>query len=251
MPKLHLFGWKPDRPDQRDKYYGEHLKPKARVIPTRVDLRQWTSKVEDQGEVGSCTANAVVGAMEYNEIKNGGSFVDLSRLFVYYNSRVIEDTVDEDMGAYIRDAVKSASRYGACTEKKWPYKVPKWASKPSKSCYADGAKRSVSLYVRVGTFDDIINVLADGYPVVFGATLYESFTSPEVAKSGIVPLPKLNERTIGGHAMLIVGYDKDQQNFIIRNSWGTGWGQDGHCVMPFKYFENIGDLVDDLWIIKL
>jgi C1A family cysteine protease len=246
-----MFGWKPDRPDRRDKLFGVHIKPTLTETPPKVDLRQWTSPVEDQSSVGSCTANATVGAIEYNDIKRNPGHMDLSRLFLYYNTRVIERSVNVDAGAYIRDVIKTAAKDGVCEERLWPYRVSRWYVKPNRACYKNAIKYKIKMYARVTTFDGIIQALADGYPVIFGATLYESFQSPPVSEEGVVPMPKPNERTIGGHAMLIVGYDKDQKHFIIRNSWGTGWGQDGHCVMPFDYFKTIGDLVDDLWIIKL
>ena len=193
------------------------------------------SPVEDQGNLGSCTANALAGALECLERKDKVSFIDLSRLFIYYNERVIEQSVSSDSGAMIRDGIKSLKKTGVCSEKKWPYVISKFAVKPNSACYKEALNHQITSYQRILTLDQMKSCLADGFPFVFGFTVYESFESPQVAKTGIVNMPKKNESVLGGHAVLAVGYNDKDKRFIVRNSWGTSWGMKGYFTMPYDY----------------
>lgn len=246
------YNWIPDRPDFRDHPY-RIAHGAAATLPPRVDLRPLCSPVEDQGELGSCTGNAIVGALEFLEMKSRpsgkGPVPDLSRLFVYYQERVIEHDVGQDNGAQIRDGVKACAKVGVCTEPAWPYDVAKFAKKPSAAAYKDARARKISDYLRVMTLDGVRANLADGFPVVFGFSVYESFESAAVAKSGIVPMPKKTERMVGGHAVLAVGYDDKAKRIIVRNSWGTGWGLKGYFLLPYGYITDRG-LSDDFWTVR-
>ena len=244
---IHKYAWKPDIPDARDLIY----KRKWRLfrIPQIVDLRPMCSPVEDQGQIGSCTATAIVGNLEYLENKEGLQMVDLSRLFVYYNERMIEGTTDHDAGAMIRDGIKSLITDGVCPESEWGYDITKFTNKPTKQCYNDALAHRISQYQRLNTIDDIQSCLADGYPVVVGISVYESFESDDVAKTGIVPMPTADERLLGGHAVLVVGYDMAKRWFIVRNSWGDNWGDNGYFYLPFDYMSN-QNLSDDWWSIS-
>ena len=249
MAVKHTFGWVPDIPDQRDFKFGAYMKVRA-APPPKVDLRASCSPVEDQGALGSCTANALVGALEYLERKdNAQPFVDMSRLFIYYNERVIEHSVKEDAGAMLRDGIKTLNKQGACSEKTWPYAISKFAAAPPKAAYTEAARNKISQYVRLSTLDDMRSCLAQGFPFVFGFTVYESFETAAVAKTGTVPMPKASEKVLGGHAVLAVGYNDKKKRFIVRNSWGTGWGAKGYFTMPYAYLDN-RDLSDDFWTIK-
>jgi C1A family cysteine protease len=248
-PVRHSYGWVPDIPDQRDFLFRE-LKPAPTALPSSIDLRKNCSSVENQGSLGSCTANALAGALEYLEIKDHKPFVDLSRLFIYYNERKIEGTVATDSGAMLRDGVKALRSLGVCTEKLWPYTIGKFAVKPTAACYTDGLKRKVTSYHRILTLNEMLTCLAEGFPFVFGFTVYESLESAEVAQTGVVPMPKEGERVLGGHAVLAVGYDDSAKRFLVRNSWGTSWGQGGYFTMPFEYLEN-RNLSDDFWTIRV
>src|SRR6266568_4205862 len=137
------YGWLPDLPDYRDFFYSAVARRLA-TLPSKIDMRSKCSPVEDQGQLGSCTANALVGALEFLEIKDGAPFVDLSRLFVYYNERVIEGTVDQDSGAFIRDGIKSLAKQGVCPEKEWPYRVRDFTRKPTAKCYSDARKHQIT-----------------------------------------------------------------------------------------------------------
>lgn len=242
------YGWTPDRPDQRDKLYSAIATP-PRKLPVAVDLRPGCSPVEDQGQLGSCTANALVGSLEFLEIKAGLPFTDLSRLFVYYNERAIEGTIGEDAGAMIRDGVKSLASLGVCPEKQWPYNIARFTQKPSAACFKAALRHEVISYHRILTLTDMRSCLAEGYPFVFGFTVYESFESAAVAKTGQLNLPGKKEKTLGGHAVLAVGYDDRTRRFLVRNSWGAAWGLSGYFTMPYDYLSN-GNLADDLWTLR-
>jgi C1A family cysteine protease len=244
------YGWAPDLPDHRDvRYSAVYRIPKK--LPAKIDLRPLCSPIEDQGELGSCTAHALTGALEFLEKKDGLTVVQMSRLFVYYNERVIEHSVGTDSGAQIRDGIKTLVKQGACSEDKWPYVniMTKFKAKPPAACYKEALGHQVLTYQRIDTLDQMRACLADGFPFVFGFTVYESFESQAVAKSGKMPMPKPKEKMLGGHAVLGVGYDDAQKRIIVRNSWSTGWGMKGYFTMPYEYISN-GDLADDFWTIR-
>ena len=242
------YGWLPDLPDHRDTLYGAvHRMPAT--LPPSVDLRRLCSAVEDQGDLGSCTGNALAGAVEFLEKKDRLTVVNVSRLFIYYNERAIEHSVNADAGAMVRDGIKTLVKQGVCSEKRWPYVISRFTLKPSRACYKEAADHQVTAYARLQTLDEMRACLADGYPFVFGFTVYEAFASVEVARTGVVSMPKPRERMIGGHAVLAVGYDHAKRRFLVRNSWGSGWGMKGYFTMPYDYLGN-RDLSDDFWTIR-
>jgi C1A family cysteine protease len=222
------------------------------VVPDKIDLRSQCPPVYDQGQLGSCTANAIAGAIQFDRLKQKltPDFTP-SRLFIYYNERVIEHTVASDSGAQIRDGIKSVGAQGDCPETEWPYVITKFKVKPSASCYADALKYKAISYQRVTqTLSQLKGCLASGYPFVFGFTVYESFESPQVAKSGHAPLPKSSEQVVGGHAVVAVGYDDTKQWFIVRNSWGSEWGLKGYFTLPYAYLTD-ENLASDFWTIRI
>ena len=242
------FGWVPDLPDHRDIRYGM-VRPVPAKQPSAVDLRRTCSPVEDQGRLSSCTGNALAGAVEFLEKRDGIPLVNVSRLFIYYNERVIEHTVADDAGAMIRDGIKTLVKQGTCSEKRWPYVIARFALKPSAACYREAADHQVTAYARLQTLVEMRACLADGYPFVFGFTVYESFESQRVAATGIVPMPRPREKVLGGHAVLAVGYDDAKKRFLVRNSWGTGWGMNGYFTMHYDYLTSRA-LSDDFWTIR-
>jgi C1A family cysteine protease len=242
------YGWVPDLPDHRDIMYSAVRKVPAE-LPAKVDLRAQCSPVEDQGQLGSCTGNALAGALEFLEKKDGVPFKDVSRLFIYYNERAIEHSVKSDSGAMIRDGIKTLAKQGACSEKSWPYLISKFSVKPTAACYKEAGQHQITSYQRIEVLDEMRTCLADGYPFVFGFTVYESFESQQVANTGAVQMPKSSENVVGGHAVLAVGYDDKEKRFIVRNSWGANWGIKGYFTMPYAYLAD-RNLSDDLWTIR-
>ena len=248
LSRKNVYGWLPDIPDNRDHLYGA-VRAIPKALPTKIDMRPGCSPVEDQGNLGSCTANALAGALEYLMIKDKVAVADMSRLFIYYNERVIEHSVKTDSGAMIRDGIKTLLKQGSCTEKKWPYIISKFTSKPSQACYTEALSYQILSYARITTLDEMRTCLAEGFPFVFGFAVYESFESQRVATTGVVYMPKKNESMLGGHAVLAVGYDDKTKRFIVRNSWGTTWGKKGYFTMPYAYLAD-RNLSDDFWTIR-
>ena len=244
----HPWGWIPDLHDHRDFLYAA-IRPVGLRLPKSVDLRSSMSPVENQGQLGSCTANALAGALEFLEMKSGQSFVDLSRLFNYYNERAVEHTIASDSGAMIRDGIKTLASLGVCPEKKWPYVLSAFTKKPSAVCYTDAKKHTISTYHRIASLGEMRACLAEGYPFVFGFSVYETFESPTVARTGVLNMPKPRERQLGGHAVCAVGYDDKAKRLLVRNSWGPGWGMKGYFTMPYDYVAN-SNLSDDFWTIR-
>lgn len=246
--RVQRYGWIADIPDQRDLVF-RGPKRVVEELPPSADLRPDCPPVYDQGKLGSCTANAIGAAMEYDLMRQGLDPKTPSRLFIYYNERLIEGTVRVDAGAMIRDGIKSVNKQGACAEENWPYDIARFSRKPGKSCYAKARSCRVTKYERILTLDDMKACLAGGYPFTFGFSVYESFESEEVARTGVVNMPSLRERQIGGHAVLAVGYDDAAERFTVRNSWSGDWGQDGYFTMPYDYLTD-RDLSDDMWKIE-
>jgi C1A family cysteine protease len=250
MPQNKHYGWVPDLPDHRDQLYSAPL-VKLATFPSKEDLRPKCPPVYDQGQLGSCTANAIAAAVQFDLMKENKPVFQPSRLFIYYNERVIEGTVNSDSGAQIRDGIKSIVHQGDAPEKDWPYDIAKFMDKPPAKAYTDAKKHEAVSYQRVAqTLAQMKGCLASGYPFVFGFTVYESFESQHVASTGVVPMPSPSEKTVGGHAVMAVGYDDSQQRFIVRNSWGTGWGMAGYFTIPYAYLTQ-SDLSDDFWTIRV
>jgi C1A family cysteine protease len=243
------FGWRPDHPDMRD--YLLAVEP-AKTLPQSVSLREQMPPVYDQGQLGSCTANSIGAILEFNELKQAEKDAATpSRLFIYFNERTMEGTADQDSGAEIRDGIKSVAQLGAPPETDWPYEINEFANKPPAKAYEDGLKHQAIRYARVPQTEmGIQNVLAAGYPISFGFTVYESFES-DVGADGIVPMPQPSESVVGGHAVVALGYKqiKGQLYFECRNSWGSDWADQGYFWMPASYLTS-HNLASDFWVIE-
>ena len=261
--KTARYGWVPDLPDARDHLYSAPAIALA-ALPPSVDLRDQCPEVYDQGKIGSCTANAIAAAFEFDLRKQQLSDFVPSRLFIYYNERAMEGHAAFDSGAQIRDGIKAVATMGVCTEKEWPYDdTPaeydggpfpagaKDGEKPPQQCYTDALVNRVTTYRRVAQVpDQMRGCLAAGYPFVFGFSVYDSFESEDVAKTGVAPMPQPGEKLLGGHAVLAVGYDDAGQTFLVRNSWGTGWGQAGYFTLPYAYLTTRG-MASDFWTMSI
>ena len=247
--KIARLGWLPDVPDARDHLFAMPMTPLE--IPAASDLRPHCPPVYDQGELGSCTGNAIAAAIEFDRMRENLPYVFTpSRLFIYYNERVIEGTVPSDSGAMIRDGIKSVAVQGVCPEVLWPYDVNRFADKPSQDCYDSALKdRAVRYYRLVPTPNQLRACLSAGFPFVFGFSVYESFESDQVAQTGVVPMPRPGEAMIGGHAVMAVGHDDASQRFTVRNSWGKAWGMEGYFTIPYAYLTD-PNLADDFWTVR-
>jgi C1A family cysteine protease len=257
------YGWRPDLPDARDHVFAAPQIALA-ALPPSVDLRVGCPAVYDQGQIGSCTANAIAAAFEFDLMKQQLPVFMPSRLFIYYNERKMEGTTGTDSGAQIRDGIKSVATLGVCSEDEWPYDdtpaesdggpFPAGArdgEQPTGQCYQDALANRVTVYRRVvRTLDQMRGCLAAGYPFVFGFTVYDSFESQEMATTGELNMPQPTEQVLGGHAVLAVGYDDATQRFTVRNSWGPNWGQAGYFTMPYPYLTTSG-LSSDFWTTRI
>lgn len=244
------YGWIPDIPDARDRLF--QLPKKTGALPPSVDLRAQCPAIYDQGQLGSCTANAIAGAIEFDQRKQqlAQTFTP-SRLFIYYNERVMENSVDSDSGAQIRDGIKSVGAQGVCAETLWPYIEDQFATRPSSPCYKIAKTHPAVSYARLAQdLSQLKGCLAAGYPFVLGITVYESFESDDTAHFGVVPMPDDSETALGGHAVMAAGYDDSSQRFLVRNSWGSDWGMGGYFTIPYAYLSD-ENLASDFWTIRV
>jgi len=272
--EAHGLGWLPDYPDFRD-YTAEHktvqpLLKQMKVgkavkasLPASVDLRAWCPPIEDQGSLGSCTANAGVGMMEYFERKAFGKHIDASRLFLYKVTRNLLHWTG-DTGAFLRSTMGALVLFGVPPEEYWPYKIADFDKEPTAFCYAFGQAYHAIDYYRLDPPGTVITDLlariktnlAAGLPAMFGFTVYSSYT--QAGTTGKIPFPTPKEKIVGGHAIVAVGYDDKMKiknanpgavetvgAFLIRNSWGTGWGDKGYGWLPYEYV--LRGLAEDWW----
>lgn len=239
-------GWLPDIPDFRDFKYSSRFAVGTDVKP-ETDFRSLFSPVEDQGSLGSCTANAIAGALELLDKADGNGFVDASRLYIYYYERLRMMTVLRDSGAYLRDGIKVCAE-GYADEVLWPYDIRKFKMRPSKAARDDARKRRLTSYYRIESLAELKDALSRGIPVVFGFSVYNSMMTPGVMKSGVIPMPKRGDRLEGGHAVCAAGYSDSRRAVLIRNSWGDKVGEAGYFWLPYGYLES-RDLSDDIWAL--
>lgn len=214
----------------------------------RVDLREWASPVEEQRQLGSCTAQAVVGAYELlTKMHYPDQFADLSRLFLYYNARKISGDIKKDIGAYISTAIEAVKTYGLCREDLWPYDPDKFDIEPGYICYRDARKRTINKVYEITSHEEIIDMLDRQHPVVVGVAVYSDFDRIN-NQSTILKMPRETEEPIGSHAMCIVGYDDSKQQFLLRNSFGDDWGEGGYFWIPYEYADAN---FSDMWAFSL
>lgn len=214
-----------------------------------IDLRKWCSPVENQRELSSCTANSIVGALEYLQIYNGQPYVDLSRLFVYYNTRLATQNQEQDNGSVIHYGFFSLTTIGVCAENNWPYDVTKVTTRPSWAAYRDAYANKIGSYYSIATPVGrdrntlIRHSLLAHHPVVFGMIVDRDY---QTYSSGIVKMPSSNRVGSGGHCQMIVGEDMKNGLWLVRNSWGTSWGIDGYAWVPHEYLDVSG--ASDFWV---
>lgn len=264
------LGWHRDLPDMRDHTLSTAtvskvlakssvLKKSAKALPAAVDLRKYCSPIEDQGQLGSCTAHAGIGMVEYFERRAFGKHIDASRLFLYKVTRQLLGFSGDD-GAYLRDTMKALVLFGVPPEKYWPYDTARFNDEPSNFCFSYAQSYQAINYYRLDppntptgiVLANVKKSLAGNLPAMFGFSVYSSIP-PSGDGKGEIPYPGSGDTLEGGHAVLAVGYD-DQKKIgsnkgalLIRNSWGTGWGDHGYGWLPYAYIED--GLADDFWTL--
>lgn len=248
MTIQRVYGWKKQPIDLRDWKYTRKLSLVTR--PVRADLRPICPPVYDQGELGSCTGNGIAGDIEFVQKNFHGTEFAPSRLFIYFCERRMEGTVAQDAGANIRDGIKCVNQFGVCTEQTWPYNISKFTHKPSNDAFKEAVNCEVVQYEALTDLDSCKDALAQELPIVFGIMVYETFESDAVAKTGVVSMPDVTkEQCLGGHCILMVGYDDENQVVICRNSWGADWGMAGYFTLPYAYILD-ASLSSDFWVIQ-
>lgn len=255
-PNPHFLGCRKDKKDNRDYKYIDLTSHKQPIpenhldLPRRLDLRSECPPVYDQGELGSCTANAIAGAYQFDEYKqNTSSQFIPSRLFIYYNERDMEGNIDTDTGASLRDGMKSIQKLGVCKEQLWPYNIETFTKKPTNTCYEEAKNHKAISYHRLDNtqLNQLKHCLSEGFPFVLGIKIYSSFQSREASRTGYINMPLSTDTLLGGHAVMAVGYTPT--HFIVRNSWGTDWGSDGYFFLPHDYVTD-PELTEDVWTLR-
>jgi C1A family cysteine protease len=259
------YGWKKQDVDDRDLKFSELVRARnlqTTSLPLAVNNRYWCPSVFDQGQLGSCTANAWAGLLGYNECKNGRGgklYFDMSRLFIYYNERVIGNTVNQDSGAQLRDGAKAIANSGSCAESEWKYDIDQFVIKPPEKCYTDALQYRITNYYSLDgntpeeTLLNLKTCIAAGRCFVFGFSVFDFFESDTMANTGVLQMPKSTEQNVGGHAVMAIGYNDTQKRFLVRNSWGKGWGLkgnlSGYFTIPYEYITD-PNLASDFWTVS-
>lgn len=241
----HSYGCRKDSPDSRDWKLSYSLSAPI-PLPSKVNLIPKLPPCYNQYNLNSCVGNAVAAALQYLNMSYG----NLSRLFLYYNGRLLEESHRVDQGMQIRSGVKAAAKYGACREEVWPYALPKVNTQPSDPSYQEAEfHQAINYYSIEQQESSIKRALAEGSPVIFGMVVYSSMESEEARRTGKVRMPKWLDRQQGRHAVLLVGYDDSTKEYIVRNSWGIDWGMKGNFTLPYDYV-HYRKYCDDFWVIK-
>lgn len=242
------LGWRPQIFDQRDLPFDALHRREDVQIPKVLSLTGGLPPVFDQSQLGDCVGNAAAALVAFEH--GGGPY---SRLQIYYNARAIEGTIGSDAGCQIRDAIKGLHKLGVAPEADWPYVISKFAQEPPLQARTAALKTRISTYSALKGRSDFQNCLAQGFPFIIGATMFDAFESDLVARTGVVPLPRSGDRPIGGHAFIVCGYDSDFQDtgdlyYECRNSYSDKWGRKGNFFIPAAYLESA--LASDAWTVR-
>lgn len=223
----------------------------TRQLPATVDLRRHCPPVYDQLHLNSCSANALAAALRYDELKEGhGDVLPPSRLFIYFNERVVANLVDRDAPVSLRDGYRTIARVGACPERMWPYDPRRFRRRPTARCFDAAARRKAIEYYRIRRLLSHLRAcLADRFPFVFGIAVHKSMMHRPTRLTGIVSMPTRHDKLVGGHAVMAVGYDHARRVLIFRNSWGRRWGDRGYGYLPYQFLMSPA-LSWDFWTMR-
>jgi C1A family cysteine protease len=223
----------------------------VRRLPVVVDLRRHCPPVYDQLHLNSCPANAIAAALRYNELKEGRPHVSSpSRLFIYYNERVLAGAVGTNCAVPLRDGFRTIAKIGACPEALWPYLVRRFRRHPARRCYEPSQLHRAIAYYRIPrAVSQLRACLAEGFPFVMALAVHQSMMGRQVRRTGMVPAPTRRDPVRGGHAVLAVGYDHARRLVTFRNSWGTAWGDGGYGYLPYAFFTS-PSLTWDFWTMR-
>jgi C1A family cysteine protease len=249
MTRARPYGTHPDVPDHRDLRY-ETPRHVRRSLPRAVDLRPSCPPVQDQRPLNACSAHAIGAALWFDEKRQGEEAPLPSRLFLYWVERAKEHTIGTNAPVSLRDGYKAAAMNGVCPESLWPWQPSMFAERPTKACFREAAKRKAVTYHRVPRdLAHLLGCLAQGFPFTLGISVHEGFESRAVRETGRVLMPTKGEKTLGGHAVLVVGYEERTRRFLARNSWGRRWGKGGYFTLPWDYLLH-ADLAWDFWTVR-
>lgn len=230
----------------------KYAMPEAGVLPESVDLESQFPPVFDQGQESSCTGNGWAGIWSFFELKalkekaaapeefSTSTFISASRQFIYYCERARDGDVNEDAGSQIATGAWVLSNVGCCDETIWPYSENNWQTRPSPAAYLEATNHKIPNAFSLNSIADIKSCLADGFPIVLGIEVFSGLESDEAATTGMVPMPSPSEESVGGHCIVIVGYDESTKKFKLRNSWGTDWGKNGYFFLDYQYIQLYG-----------
>jgi C1A family cysteine protease len=223
----------------------------VRRLPAVLDLRRHCPPVYDQLHLNSCSANAIAAALRYDELKEEHQDVPSpSRLFIYYNERVLAGVVDANSPVSLRYGYQSVAKVGSCPEAAWPYQVRRFRRTPTPSCFRAARRHRAIAYYRIRrSITQLRACLAEGFPFVMALAVHASMMGRDVRRTGIVPVPTRHDPLRGGHAVLAVGYDHPRRMIIFRNSWGRGWGDRGYGYLPYAFAAS-SDLTWDFWTMR-
>lgn len=261
------FGWKPSLPTRAKKYSCTFESMTSKPLPEKVDLSPLCSPIEDQGSHGSCVGHGTCGMLEYLELWElraklpvgakapevfDSTFDPISRLFVYNNARLYDgNPLSQDNGTQISSAIHVIKNQGLCRESQFAYTDENVLFSPPDEAYLEGLHHKAVWDYKLDNrnLNELKQCLAWGYPIIFGMTCYDSMMTQQVAETGDIPYPSNGDSPVGGHCMLIVGYDNATQTFDLRQSWGLGWGNQGYGKIGFDYLTDT-DLASDFWTLR-